>query len=315
MRNPLSTVHYIVFYLHVAVVCRMEKQNDFREVWRKMGATDARVKEFLKRYGETATVGTACRFLAAREGNAEKACAMYDRHLEWRKTAMPIANSSDVLAQLRTGKVSLQGRDINNCPVILWYGTKHVVDKEKTDAAIAAITHVCLCARRRAGDFGKVTIAVFAPGGSPFDKDFIRKLASVLQDNFPESLHKLLLWPCGTFTYVLWSVAKWFLDARTREKVVMIRGSRKAVLEEGKLVPYLGKKHPLSSSRWDVWDLSDGDSKFLGKEASFFWGKGASVDARNTAASVSTKRRGSSFDDAEKTEVGGDCKNSSAQGD
>ena len=42
---------------------------------------------------------------------------------------------------------------------------------------------------------------------------------SFLQDNYPERLYRVLVHPVGILFYGGWSVAKWFLDKNTQEKV------------------------------------------------------------------------------------------------
>jgi hypothetical protein len=163
------------------------------------------------------------RFLRARRGNLAQARAQYVQHLAWRSKMLPIA-AKDCTEVLASGVIySLPGEALDGSSVIVFHGPRHNPKRFATSETLKAIVHVATSAfKSRDPDDVRFTLILFAPKGTPFDLGGIAALASVMSQNFPETLVSTVVFPCGRFTAMLWEMAKHFLDARTAAKVVLL---------------------------------------------------------------------------------------------
>ena len=74
------------------------------------------------------------------------------------------------------------------------------------------------------------------------DKPLLKALASIFSDNYPETLHQALLYPCGFVLRGIWAVVKYFFDYKTRQKIHMLAGpeSFKEFIDEDQLIEAVG---------------------------------------------------------------------------
>ena len=55
-----------------------------------------------------------------------------------------------------------------------------------------------------------------------WDKELIKEIIEVCQNNFPERLNRILVYPCGWVFNTLWAVVRLFMDDAVRQKVVLL---------------------------------------------------------------------------------------------
>eukprot|EP00531_Pseudo-nitzschia_arenysensis_P018787 CAMPEP_0116141970 /NCGR_PEP_ID=MMETSP0329-20121206/14659_1 /TAXON_ID=697910 /ORGANISM="Pseudo-nitzschia arenysensis, Strain B593" /LENGTH=334 /DNA_ID=CAMNT_0003637175 /DNA_START=116 /DNA_END=1120 /DNA_ORIENTATION=- len=79
--------------------------------------------------------------------------------------------------------------------------------------------------------FEKVTVAIDVRGGTGWANPrpqkllpFIKQVAGILEQNFPERLARCLVFPVPAAATLLWRVIKVFLDPNTVQKVALIKG-------------------------------------------------------------------------------------------
>jgi hypothetical protein len=70
-------------------------------------------------------------------------------------------------------------------------------------------------------DKSKATILIdrIDAGMQNSDIEFVRAMAGVFQNNYPERLHRAIVYPSGIIFYTFWNLIKWFLDPVTQQKV------------------------------------------------------------------------------------------------
>ena len=73
-----------------------------------------------------------------------------------------------------------------------------------------------------AGDGKFVLVLVLSGPPKQFDLPLIRRIAPVFQDNFPERLHKALIYPGTTLAQTLWGMVQYFLNPVTRAKISVV---------------------------------------------------------------------------------------------
>lgn len=79
--------------------------------------------------------------------------------------------------------------------------------------------------------FEKITVAIDVRGGTGWANPkpqklipFIKQVAGILEQNFPERLARCLVFPVPAAAALLWRVIKVFLDPNTVQKVALIKG-------------------------------------------------------------------------------------------
>uniref|UniRef100_A0A0G4GDC6 CRAL-TRIO domain-containing protein n=1 Tax=Chromera velia CCMP2878 TaxID=1169474 RepID=A0A0G4GDC6_9ALVE len=179
------------------------------------------------------------RFLTARKGDAEKAAEMFAKHLQWRAGNLPIQLTEEVKAVLRGGLIFSQGVSKAATPCIFIIGAFYDTSRGLTvDHHVQATLYAL--ERVLSGPPPTSRVSVFidlrahkgARNAAP-DLFFIKNLASILQDNYPERLHQLVIYPFPWIAKAIWHAAKVFIDTRTREKIELVTGDA----SEGKPVP------------------------------------------------------------------------------
>ena len=150
---------------------------------------------------------------------------MFASHLVWRAATLPV--SRDACArELDNGLFTHRGQDKEGRPVFVYQGSKH--DPESSVAAVLqAVLYTMEGALAGMGSDtdGKVIIIFHIDRGSKFDsqaRDLIRQFASIMSDNYPERCCKAMIFPGTPLAFALWNVVKYLLDARQREKVVIV---------------------------------------------------------------------------------------------
>lgn len=179
------------------------------------------------------------RFLKARRGNVAEASSQYEQHLAWRAETLPVPYE-DVSAVLESRVIyELPGAAHDGSSVLVFNGPNHDPKRFATAETLAAIVHVATTAFGKRGDPDdmRFTLILFAPKGTPFDLSGIAALASVMSKNFPETMTSTVVFPCGRFTSMLWSMAKHFLDPRTAAKVRLLVGGGRCPPQLAEIVP------------------------------------------------------------------------------
>lgn len=166
------------------------------------------------------------RFLIARRNVVAAASELYANHLAWRQRTLPL-HDGDVAKVMETQCLYVKGRTKDGTPLLVFRGGFYDNTVASSDQYVLAAVY--LLEKMVSLGMDKVTVLVNVaslPGGvnAPPDVSFIKQLASVLSDNYPERLHRLVIYPFPWFGVAVWNVVKLFIDQRTRDRIVMISG-------------------------------------------------------------------------------------------
>lgn len=169
------------------------------------------------------------RFLRSCDGDVGKASKKIETHLSWQIDNLP--TSDENLAPCQKEKYCIcAGKDLQDRPIVVYRGNKH--DKppttEQLEAAFISTITSALDQCKATGDCRQqCTFILFCTKGTPHNIGTIKHLSHTLQANFPEVVHKVLIFPTSFATNLIWSTVKFFFDSHTRNKVVMLPGGRK----------------------------------------------------------------------------------------
>ena len=139
------------------------------------------------------------RFLIARKGDVNLAADMMRKSKAWHQKNLPIHLSSEITAisNLKCFFFHKTARD--GTPVLYFRGALYDNTKASAESYILIAAHLIDYALKRSNH---ISITVFVhsaavPGASNQnpDFDFIKGFSSVMSDNFPERMKRLVLWP------------------------------------------------------------------------------------------------------------------------
>ncbi|EAR84753.1 divergent CRAL/TRIO domain protein (macronuclear) [Tetrahymena thermophila SB210] len=188
------------------------------------------------------------RILLARDFDPKKSLEMWKNWVQWREQNKPeTIKEQDIVEELKAGKAFLTGGyDIQKNPILVAVFRRHIpgaIPRETTEKFFIHYLEDALKKARQTGS-GRVTIFADMVGYSnknfsTKDSDLIKKLLSILQDNYPESLGKLIVFkPTWLFKFV-YAIVKPFLSKRTKEKIVLLK-------KEEEILKYISKEELLA---------------------------------------------------------------------
>lgn len=181
--------------------------------------TQAQMAEFKKAFPDQDIV-TLARFLIARNGDVAKSTEMLNNHLAWKAKNWPVLKSS-CKKELSSGKAYVRGYDKLGHPIIVFHTYLHDPNDRDIDELIRFTAFTFETAIKAMKDKNcKVTVLVNRVGaGGGSDIEFARQLVGVLQNNYPERLYRMIVYPSGVIFYGIWQVVQLFVDPVTKEKV------------------------------------------------------------------------------------------------
>ena len=191
--------------------------------------------------------GTLLRFLVARDWNLDDAETMLRDHVAWRATRFPIPRSYwSQDPTFLAGAIFPHGRDRAGRPILVVRSGKFCPNERDIEACTAAaVVQIVEMFRRSEGEHTRITIVYDRQGfriSEHLDKELLKIVAAVFQQNFPETLHQALLYPCGLVLRGIWAVVQFFFDQKTRQKIHMLPGphSFQDYVSPDQLIPECG---------------------------------------------------------------------------
>lgn len=187
------------------------------------------------------------RFLIARNDDVGKATELLSAHLAWRSEHLPIFKSS-CMNELVKAKLYNHGFDKEGHPLVIWKTSRNIAKerdiKEMGDMIIWWLEYL---EANSPADKSKVTILMDRSGYTQANSDleFIKSFSKVLQvrsnfdiffispitlschncvttyfqDNYPEKVYRVIVYPSGIVFYGIWNIVKFFLDPVTQVSV------------------------------------------------------------------------------------------------
>ena len=203
------------------------------------------------------------RFLKARKFDVEEASQMLEASQRWRRAYGCPVDPSTIGHQLALGTIFTAGKDYDGNPVLyhLGGGLPNSATNDQVTLAARAAVFWMEKALTEAGANGKVTVVVIRDAAFNNDRNrpargfgslrYPRHLAKILQNNFPESLAKAVVFPADPWFSTLWKVASRFVDVETRAKIHLVanRNDLLKYIPYDQLLTFLGGGNPY---RFDI---------------------------------------------------------------
>jgi len=171
---------------------------------------------------------TLHRFLVAAEMKVERACAMLQAHIEWRQSNLPIEINT-IPNETKNGSCIFQGFSRDGFPVIYFRTRFQTPSNRDVKECIRLIVYTVeralgVLGDKRDSEAGKVVVVLDRIGETRENVDFDlgRELSSVMQRNYPERLHMVLVYPTDLLYICIWEVLKIFVDATNRERMKLL---------------------------------------------------------------------------------------------
>jgi len=174
-----------------------------------------------EREGADFSPDTLARFLIARNGNVDKAKTLLVEHLAWRRATLPVLKSS-CLNEFTKGKMFVHGVDKEGHPLIIYRAKLQVPSERDMDEMLRMCTWWAeKVISMLPPDKSKATILVDRSDASltNMDFEFVKAMAGIFQNNYPERLYRAIIYPSGIVFYTFWNLIKFFLDPVTQHKV------------------------------------------------------------------------------------------------
>jgi len=164
---------------------------------------------------------TLARFLIARNNDREKAYEQLVATEKWRTTHFPILKE-DCINELRRNVVYSHGYDKEGHPIfVMATRNNNKNERDLEELGKAALWWFEKTLSKLPEDKSKITILFDRAdaGQDSVDMEFSKKMVKVLQDKYPERMHRAIVYPTGFVYYAIWNVFRWFLDPVTANKV------------------------------------------------------------------------------------------------
>ena len=192
---------------------------------------DAPLLLSLERYGWDHQSNSWERFLKARNGDVPTAMQMHQEHEKWRSSTFPIDLSNSAVQDILTSK-SVSEIDIGTCGsgfppcVYVDYAKLQSLSSSSVDSVVTSFVLMTEIILKKSDnprnpkasqfiDLSDVSIT----GG--MRSDILRKIYGVFEPNYPETLHRMVMYPVSRFMSKTASVLLSFVNENTSSKFVI----------------------------------------------------------------------------------------------
>jgi hypothetical protein len=170
------------------------------------------------------------RFYKARGCLLDDAAAMYEAHLEWRRTQGAPQRMADASRAVPQKYVRCTGTARDGSPLILIQGARYALDIQPEEYVLACAQ--LLDSVLPPTDARKATVLIDVRPvegwpNVPATKmvPFFTQAASILSANFPERAKRIIVYPMPSFVRSLWWLVSGLLDPETKDKFVILSGA------------------------------------------------------------------------------------------
>ena len=183
----------------------------------------------LERYGWDEPPNAWERFLKARNGDVPAAMAMRQKHEAWRNETFPmdLKNSAvrDILRSKSVSELDFKGNDSIPC-VYVDYAKLQALSSDSVDSVVQsfiAMTEVILKKSSdprtpKASQFIDLSHVTITGG---MRSDILRKIYGVFEPNYPETLHRMVMYPVSSIVRRTASIMLSFVNENTAAKFVI----------------------------------------------------------------------------------------------
>eukprot|EP00250_Pteridium_aquilinum_P012918 c21028_g2_i1 orf=125-928(+) len=171
---------------------------------------------------------SACmRFLRARNMHVDKAAKMFVQYHTWRASFVPLGCIlvDQVVSELNTGKIALQGHSKKGHPLMIALACKHYPNKHDICTFKRFVVHILdktIASAPPGVETAIVIVDLNHLGYKNVDiKGFVAGF-QLLQNYYPERLGALYMVNVPKFFLSMWKMMARFLDKATTEKIVFL---------------------------------------------------------------------------------------------
>ncbi|CAB9503252.1 Protein real-time [Seminavis robusta] len=171
------------------------------------------------------------RFLKARNFDATKAIKMYEAHLKWHKETFPVPNEGAVKELMATRKFyMLDHPDEEGRPVIFYCLRRFSAAPYNVDNEVQAL--VWMMEHQVKPRFGpsfetqKVTVLIDVSGIRSPPVNFLQKVNTVMEANYPETLYRTIMFPVPFWLQKFVQGMLTFVDDNTRKKFAYVNDGK-----------------------------------------------------------------------------------------
>lgn len=184
----------------------------------------------LERYGWDSRVNSWCRFLAARDQNIPEAMLMLQTHEAWKETTFPIDISQTGVHNILKAK-AISEVDVrqDGCPPTVYVNFRKIQELESSclqeDVVSAFIVYTELLLSRASNPRIPKACQFIDLSGTKITRGLnaglLKKIYAVFEPNYPETLHKMVMYPVSRVVRKTANVLLGFVNQKTREKFVI----------------------------------------------------------------------------------------------
>jgi len=183
-------------------------------------------------------VGEILRFLRARDNNVNKAFEMYSAHLDWWEAFKPSELDPETFQEeLKIRKLRLLPPDREGHPTIVFCAAKHVAGVRPQEETLRYLVWTVINAVHLLppGE-EKFNVIYYRRGFSRknMDRSLLTAVAHLLEANFPERVHLILVYSADWLFALLYKIVRPFLPTATVKKIRILEKSsdlREAMLK------------------------------------------------------------------------------------
>lgn len=162
---------------------------------------------------------TLARFLIARNGDHLLARELLRENIVWRRDNLPVLKET-CLDEICRGKVYRYGTDKEGHPLAIFRPRLNDPStRDMGEMSRMIIWWASVIMAEMPPTLSKCTILVDRTDVKSPDVPFLRAFGSVFQNNYPERVYRIIVYPGGLVFTALWQVVQWLLDPVTRDKV------------------------------------------------------------------------------------------------
>jgi hypothetical protein len=161
------------------------------------------------------------RFLKARGFDEANATAMLTKHLQWRIDTLPIKNTEEVQESLSSRRYYYLCQDEADRPVIYIQLQRFMKEEYDVDAEINAYLWFIeneVIPKMKEGGPQTCTVLIDVQGITSPPTAFLTKFNDIFEANYPERLHKTVIFPVPWLLQTIIKGVLLFVDKDTRKK-------------------------------------------------------------------------------------------------
>jgi len=191
---------------------------------------------------------TLHRFLIASGMKVERAAETLQAHIDWRQITLPI-DITTIPNEIKKGSCVFQGFSKDGFPII-YLRTRYQTPKNRDVGE--CVRHTIHTVERALGklgrkadtEMGKVIVVLDRVGETRENVDFElgRQISTIMQRNYPERLHMVLVYPADLLYICIWEVLKFFVDETNRNRFKLLTSQEQLLeyIDKSELLRELG---------------------------------------------------------------------------